>query len=145
MKTDDDLREMEGMLVGGTWPDGNRRRALTGQDPDSREHQAAGQTKPEDCLHEVEGEDWQAHNLSTSLSKALARSCRLGYSNAEAVYVQMWRDVQPMLISGQSHLFWERFSHGKKHLKTSTVCSALEVWCLLECQLGHALLEAILR
>ena len=36
---------------------------------------------------------WQARNLPTSLSKALARSCRLGDSNADAIYVQMWRDV----------------------------------------------------
>ena len=39
----------------------------------------------------------------------------------------MWRDVQPMLIRDQSHLFWERFSQGNKRLKTNTVRNALRL------------------
>ena len=55
---DDDLRE--GMLADGTWPDGSRRGALAGQDPNHGEHHDAGQLKPKACLQEVEGEDWPA-------------------------------------------------------------------------------------
>ncbi len=126
------LEDMEKMLIEGTWPDGDVRRANQGKQRGSSDNTPPADTRsrvaqqPAD-LRATEEDSWQAQNLSTSLSRALSRSCRLGYSNVEAVYVRLWRDVQPMLVPEQLHLFWDRFSRGDKRVKTGTVRNALRL------------------
>ncbi len=107
--TDDrHLEEMENMLIEGTWPDGDERRADQGRcsggnvAPAAMDAQLAQQSAG---LRATEDDGWQARNLSTSLSSALSRSCGLGYSNVQAVYARLWRDVQPRLLPELSHLF----------------------------------------
>ncbi len=121
------LEEMEKMLIEGTWPDGDERRADQGKGSGGNVAPAAMDAQQSAGLRATEDDGWQARNLSTSLSRALSRSCRLGYSNVQAVYVRLWRDVQPMLLPEHSHLFWDRFSRGGKRLKTGTVRNALRL------------------
>ncbi len=77
-------------------------------------------------LRTTEDDGWQARNLSTSLSRVL-NPCRLGYTNVQAVYARLWRDVQPMLLPELSHLFSDRYSRGSKRLKTGTVRNTLRL------------------
>ncbi len=127
-RTDDrHLEEMEKLLIEGTWPDGDERRADQSRRSGGNVAPAAMDAQQSAGLRATEDDGWQARNLSTSLSRALSRSCRLGYSNVQAVYVRLWRDVQPMLLPEHSHLFWDRFSRGGKRLKTGTVRNALRL------------------
>ena len=126
------LEDMEKMLIEETWPDGDVRRADQGKDSGNNALPAATQRRSKVAqqiadLRATEDDSWQAQNLSTSLSRALSWSCRLGYSNVEAVYVRLWRDVQPMLVPEHSHLFWDRFSRGGNRVKTGTVRNALRL------------------
>ncbi len=127
-RTDDrHLEEMEKMLIDGPWPDGDERRADQGRCSGGNVAHTEMDAQQSAGLRATEGNGWQARNLSTSLSRALSRSCRLGNSNAQAVYARLWRDVQPMLVPEHSHLFWDRFSRGGKRLKTGTVRNALRL------------------
>ncbi len=72
------------MLIEGTWPDGDERRA----DQDSfllATLLLLQQWMPSNQLA-CTCSAIEARNLSTSLSRALSRSCKLGYSNVQ--YVQ---------------------------------------------------------
>ena len=89
------LLEMQGLLKEGTWPDGLRQ--------DERERMAAlmagRQATPAAALgNGAEDDKWQARNLTASLSRALRRSCRLGYSDADSLYARLWRDNNPMML-----------------------------------------------
>ena len=75
----------------------------------------------------AEDDKWQARNLTSSLSRALRRSCRLGYSDANSLYAKLWRDVNPMILPSASHLFWDQFTRSSKQLKTCTVRNALKL------------------
>ena len=75
----------------------------------------------------AEDDKWQARNLTSSLSRALRRSFRLGYSDANSLYAKLWRDVNPMMLPGASNLFWDQFTRGSKKLKTCTVRNALKL------------------
>ncbi len=126
--TDDrHLEEMEKMLTEGTWPDGDNERAEKGKGSGGRVAPAAMDAKQSAGLGEAEDGSWQARKLSTSLSRALSWSCRLGYSNVQPVYVRMWRDIQPMLLPEHSDLFWDKLSRGGKRPKTSIVRNALRL------------------
>ena len=78
-------------------------------------------------------EKWQARNLTASLSRALKRSCRLGYSNNSndnSLYAELWREVNPMLlpsVSHYSHLFWDHFTRSLKEVKTCTVRNTIKL------------------
>ena len=118
------LQEMEDMLVEGTWPDGNTGHShgdgpLGAQpQPDSPDRQAADKD---------EGGGWQIRNLASSLSAALKTSCKLGYSNADSLYVRLWKDVVPMLIPDLSHSFWDQFTRNGRRIKTCTVRNTLRL------------------
>ena len=102
--TDDrHLEEIEKMLIDGTWPDGDERRADQGRCSGGNVAPAAMDAPQSAGLRATEDDGWQARN--SSLSRALIRSCRLGCSNVQAVYARLWRDVQPMLLPEHSHLF----------------------------------------
>ena len=66
-------------------------------------------------------------NLTSSLSRALRRSSRLGYSVTSSLYAKLWHDVNPMILPSTSHLFWEQFTRSSKQLKTCTVRNALKL------------------
>ncbi len=103
-EADRHLKEMENMLTEKTWPDGNERRADQGKGSGGNVAPAAMDARQSAGLRATEDDGWQARNLSTSFSRALSRSCRLGYSKVQAVYVRLRRDVQPMLMPEHSHL-----------------------------------------
>ncbi len=93
---------MEEMLIEGTWPDGDVRTVNQGKGssdalPTATRSRVARQSADLRATEDLD-DSWQARNLSTSLSRALSWSCRLGYSNVEVVYVRLWCDVQPMLV-----------------------------------------------
>ena len=115
------LQEMEDMLVEGTWPDGDI--AHSHEDGPLR---AQSQPDPQ-AADKDEGGGWQIRNLASSLSTALKRSCRLGYSNADSLYVRLWKDVVPMLIPDLSHLFWDQFARSGRRIKTCTVRNTLRL------------------
>ena len=80
------LQEMETELVEGTWQDGNAK-----EDSRQDQSQLAREGTPGEIQSQGMGDNsqWQGRNLSTSLSTALKRACRLGYSNAESLYVKV--------------------------------------------------------
>ena len=95
------LLEMEVLLQDGTWPDGFS--------PEDRENLARLAPKchsqsPNACQNGAVDDKWQAKNLMTSLSKALRKSCQLGYSDHKFLYARLWRDTNPMLVPAISHL-----------------------------------------
>ena len=118
------LQEWEELLKEGTWPDG--------MTPEHRENmqmlgrdQMGSQTGP--SSDSPPDEKWQARNLTASLSRALKRSCRLGYSNDNSLYAKLWREVNPMLLPSVSHLFWDHFTRSSKKVKTCTVRNTIKL------------------
>ena len=112
------------MLQEGTWPDGFS--------PEERENLARldpkGLSQPTDACQDGAVDDkWQARNLTTSLSKALRKSCRLGYSDHNSLYAKLWQDTNPMLVPAISHLFWDHFTRSSRKLKACTVRNALKL------------------
>ena len=92
------LLEMEVLLQDGIWPDGFS--------PEEREDLARLAPTGHSELPDACQDKWQARNLTTSLSKALRKSCRLGYSDHNSLYAKLWQDTNPMLVPAISHLFW---------------------------------------
>ena len=87
---------------------------------------------------------WPASNLTTSLSRALKRSCRLGYSNDKSLYFKLWQEVKPLLLPNISHLIWERFTRSSKKVKTHDYKHPqAPAWDVLECQASSAIPKAI--
>ena len=118
------LLEMEVLLQDRKWPDGFS--------PEERENLARLAPKchsqpPDACQDGAVSDKWQARNLTTSLSKALRKSCRLGYSDHNSLYARLGRDANPMLVPAISHLFWENFTRRSRKLKTCTVRNALKL------------------
>ena len=112
------LLEMEVLLQDGPWPDGFS--------PEEQENLARLAPKchsqpPDACQDGAVDDKWQARNLTTSLSKALRRSCQLGYSDRNSLYARLWQDANPMLVPAISHLFWEHFTRNSRKMKTCTV------------------------
>ena len=113
------LLEMEVLLQDGKWPDEFS--------PEERENLARVAPKchsqrPDACQDGAVGDKWQARNLTTSLSKALKKSCRLGYSDHNSLYARLWQDANPMLVPAISQLFWEHFTRSSRKLKTRKKC-----------------------
>ena len=80
------LKIAEVLLQDGTWPDGFS--------PEERENLArlaprCHSQPPDACQDGVVDDKWQARNLTTSLSKALRKSCRLGYSDHNSLYAKL--------------------------------------------------------
>ena len=73
------------------------------------------------------GDKWQVRNLTTSLSKALRKSCRLGHSDHNSLYARLWGDANPLLMPAISHLFLDHFTKSSRKLKTCTVRKALKL------------------
>ena len=96
------LLEMEVLLQDGKWPDEIS--------PEEHENLARLAPKchsqlPDACQDGALGDKWQARNLTTSLSKASRKPCRLGYSDHNSLYARLWQDANPMLVPAISHLF----------------------------------------
>ena len=96
------LLEMEVLLQDRKWPDGFS--------PEERENLArlapqCHSQPPDACQDGAVDDKWQTRNL-TSLSKALRKSCQLGYSDHNPLYARLWWDANPKLVPAISHLFW---------------------------------------
>ena len=124
---DKELEKWEELLEEGTWPDG-----YTPEKRESMQKHANGQRDPQtedhsDAASDDKYDKWQARNLTTSLSRALKRSCRLGYSNDKSLYFTLWQEVKPLLLPNISHLFWEKLTRSSKKVKTCTVRNTLKL------------------
>ena len=102
---DKELEKWEELLEEGTWPDG-----YTPEKRESMQKHANGQRHPQtedhsDAASDDKYDKCQARHLITSLSRALKRSCRLGYSNDKSLCFTLWQEVKPLLLPNISHLF----------------------------------------
>ena len=96
------LLEMEVLLQEGTWPDG-----FSLEERENMAHLApkCHPQAPDASQDSVVDDNWQARILTTSLSKTLRKSRRLGYSDRNSLYARLWRDANPVLVPAISHLF----------------------------------------
>ena len=79
---------------------------------------------PDTCQDGAVDNRWQSRDLTTSLLKALSKSCRVGYSDHNALYARLWRSANFMLVPAISHLFWDQFTRRSRKLKICTVRNA---------------------
>ena len=80
---------------------------------------------PDACQDGAVSDKWQARNRTSSLSKALQTSYRLGFSAHNSLYARLWRNANPRLVPAIAYLLWDHIRDSRK-LKTCTIRNALK-------------------